>query len=81
MAAGIAAVTVSGLVGAVEGAAPARAAAPEFLQVPSPSMGHNITVEFQSGGALAVYLLDGLRARDDRSRSDGGQSARAPAGS
>jgi diacylglycerol O-acyltransferase/trehalose O-mycolyltransferase len=33
-------------------------------------MGHNITVEFQGGGAPAVYLLDGLRARDDRSGWD-----------
>ncbi len=67
---GIAAATLPGLVGMFGGTAPARAAAPEFLQVPSPSMGHNITVEFQSGGAPAVYLLDGLRARDDRSGWD-----------
>jgi diacylglycerol O-acyltransferase/trehalose O-mycolyltransferase len=33
-------------------------------------MGRNITVEFQGGGAPAVYLLDGLRARDDRSGWD-----------
>jgi diacylglycerol O-acyltransferase/trehalose O-mycolyltransferase len=68
--AGITAATLPGLVGVFGGAAPARAAAPEFLQVPSASMGHNITVEFQSGGAPAVYLLDGLRARDDRSGWD-----------
>ncbi|WP_046317678.1 alpha/beta hydrolase family protein [Mycobacterium sp. UM_Kg1] len=49
---------------------PAAAAGPEFLQVPSASMGRNITVEFQGGGAPAVYLLDGLRARDDRSGWD-----------
>ncbi len=67
---GIAVATLPGLVGVVGGVAPARAAAPEFLQVPSASMGHNITVEFQSGGAPAVYLLDGLRARDDRSGWD-----------
>jgi len=67
---GIAAATLPGLIGAVGSTAPARAAAPEFLQVPSASMGHNITVEFQSGGAPAVYLLDGLRARDDRSGWD-----------
>jgi S-formylglutathione hydrolase FrmB len=48
----------------------ARAANPEFLQVPSAAMGRNITVEFQGGGAPAVYLLDGLRARDDRSGWD-----------
>ncbi|SON58690.1 Diacylglycerol acyltransferase/mycolyltransferase Ag85B [Mycobacterium simulans] len=70
MVTGIAAATLPGLVGVFGGAAPARAAAPEFLQVPSASMGHNITVEFQSGGAAAVYLLDGLRARDDRSGWD-----------
>lgn len=68
--AGVAAAALPGLLGLVGAAPPARAAAPEFLQVPSPSMGHNITVEFQSGGAPAVYLLDGLRARDDRSGWD-----------
>lgn len=67
---GIAAASLPGLIGMFAGTAPARAAAPEFLQVPSASMGHNITVEFQSGGAPAVYLLDGLRARDDRSGWD-----------
>jgi diacylglycerol O-acyltransferase / trehalose O-mycolyltransferase len=37
------------------------------LSVPSPSMGRNIRVEFESGGpgSHAVYLLDGLRAQDD----------------
>ncbi len=35
--------------------------------VPSPSMGRDIKIQFQSGGAgsPAVYLLDGLRAQDD----------------
>ena len=35
--------------------------------VPSAAMGHDIKVQFQSGGANspAVYLLDGLRAQDD----------------
>ncbi len=34
--------------------------------VPSPSMGHDIKIQFQKGtGSHAVYLLDGLRARDD----------------
>ncbi|ORW75654.1 diacylglycerol acyltransferase/mycolyltransferase Ag85A [Mycobacterium riyadhense] len=70
MVTGIAVATLPGLVGVFGGAAPARAAAPEFLQVPSASMGRNITVEFQSGGAPAIYLLDGLRARDDRSGWD-----------
>jgi diacylglycerol O-acyltransferase / trehalose O-mycolyltransferase len=38
----------------------------EYLQVPSPSMGRNIKVQFQKGtGSHAVYLLDGLRAQDD----------------
>ncbi len=34
--------------------------------VPSPSMGRDIKVQFQKGtGSHAVYLLDGLRARED----------------
>ena len=35
--------------------------------VPSPPMGRDIKVQFQSGGpgSHAVYLLDGLRAQDD----------------
>ncbi|CPW41820.1 Antigen 85-C precursor [Mycobacteroides abscessus] len=37
----------------------------EYLQVPSASMGREIKVQFQPGGAKAVYLLDGLRAQDD----------------
>lgn len=39
----------------------------EYLMVPSAAMGRDIKVQFQSGGAdsPAVYLLDGLRARDD----------------
>jgi diacylglycerol O-acyltransferase/trehalose O-mycolyltransferase len=69
-AAAATAAALPGLVSAVAGAPPAHAAAPEFLQVPSAGMGHNITVEFQSGGPAAVYLLDGLRARDDRSGWD-----------
>jgi diacylglycerol O-acyltransferase / trehalose O-mycolyltransferase len=71
LAAGAAAAAVlPGLVGAVGSGPVARAAAPEFLQVPSPGMGHNITVEFQGGGPSAVYLLDGLRAQDDRNGWD-----------
>jgi diacylglycerol O-acyltransferase/trehalose O-mycolyltransferase len=47
-------------------AADSRSGLPvEFLDVPSPSMGRNIRVEFQGGGAYSVYLLDGLRAQDD----------------
>jgi diacylglycerol O-acyltransferase / trehalose O-mycolyltransferase len=39
----------------------------EYLQVPSAGMGREIKVQFQSGGsnAPALYLLDGMRARDD----------------
>jgi diacylglycerol O-acyltransferase/trehalose O-mycolyltransferase len=37
----------------------------EYLQVPSPSMGRDIKIQFQGGGPHAVYLLDGLRAQDD----------------
>ena len=47
-------------------AAFSRAGLPvEQLDVPSPSMGRNIRVEFQGGGPHSVYLLDGLRAQDD----------------
>lgn len=44
----------------------------EYLQVPSLSMGRDIKVQFQSGGANspALYLLDGLRAQDDFSGWD-----------
>ncbi|HEY9267122.1 MAG TPA: alpha/beta hydrolase-fold protein, partial [Mycobacterium sp.] len=37
----------------------------EYLMVPSPSMGRDIKVQFQGGGSHAVFLLDGLRARED----------------
>src|SRR5436305_10458684 len=68
--AAVAAAVLPGLVGVAGGGPTARAAAPEFLQVPSAAMGRSITVEFQQGGAPAVYLLDGLRARDDRNGWD-----------
>src|SRR6476659_9056779 len=42
----------------------------EYLDVPSPSMGRNIKVEYQAGGPHAVYLLDGLRAQEDFSGWD-----------
>ncbi|WP_231976798.1 esterase family protein [Mycobacterium sp. E740] len=42
----------------------------ESLDVPSPSMGRNVRVQFQGGGPHSVYLLDGLRARDDASGWD-----------
>src|ERR1700754_832134 len=67
-----AAAVLPGLVSAVGGSATAgafsRPGLPvEYLMVPSAGMGHDIKVEFQSGGANApaVYLLDGLRAQDD----------------
>src|SRR5262249_15889171 len=68
--AALGAALLSGLVGAVGGSATAgafsRPGLPvESLQVPSPSMGRNIKVQFQGGGTHAVYLLDGLRAQDD----------------
>ena len=37
----------------------------EYLMVPSPSMQRQIKVEFQGGGPHAVYLLNGMLARDD----------------
>ena len=66
---------LSGLVGAVGGSATAGAFSKpglpvEYLEVPSPSMGRNIKVQFQGGGPHAVYLLDGLRAQDDYSGWD-----------
>src|ERR1700724_3509788 len=66
----IGAALLSGLVGAVGGTATAGAFSKpglpvEYLEIPSPSMGRNIKVQFQGGGQHAVYLLDGLRAQDD----------------
>ncbi len=66
------AAALPGLIGFVGGTAPAGAFSKpglpvEYLMVPSAGMGHEIKVQFQSGGANspAVYLLDGLRAQDD----------------
>lgn len=42
----------------------------ETLMVPSAAMGRDVPVKFQGGGQHAVYLLDGLRARDDNSGWD-----------
>jgi diacylglycerol O-acyltransferase/trehalose O-mycolyltransferase len=42
----------------------------ESLDVPSPSMGRTIRVQFQGGGPHSVYLLDGLRAQEDASGWD-----------
>ena len=61
-----------GLVGVAGGSATAgafsRPGLPvEYLDVPSASMGRDIRIQFQSGGANSpiVYMLDGLRAQDD----------------
>ena len=70
--AALAVATLPGLVGVVGGSATAgafsRPGLPvEYLMVPSASMGRDIKVQFQSGGANSpsIYLLDGLRAQDD----------------
>lgn len=59
-----------GLIGVAGGSATAAAFSTpglpvEYLDVPSPSMGRDIRIQFQGGGPHAVYLLDGLRAQDD----------------
>ncbi len=80
LSAAFAATLLAGLI-AVLGGTPTAAAAPEVLSVPSPSMGRDVQVQFQGGGAHAMYLLDGLRARDDRNGWDietGPRSATAP---
>jgi diacylglycerol O-acyltransferase / trehalose O-mycolyltransferase len=71
-AAFVALVALPGLVGVVGGEASAQAFSRpglpiEYLMVPSPAMGRDVKVEFQSGGpnSPAVYLLDGVRAPDD----------------
>src|SRR5260370_31095732 len=64
-AAALTAALLPALIGIV-GGAPTAAAAVEVLSVPSPSMGRDITVQFQGRGPNAVYLLHGLRPRDDR---------------
>ena len=68
----IAALALPGLIGVVGGSATAGAFSKpglpvEYLEVPSPAMGRDIRIQFQSGGpnSPAVYLLDGLRAQDD----------------
>ncbi len=68
----LAAAVLPALVSAVGGSATAgafsRPGLPvEYLMVPSAGMGRDIKVQFQNGGpnAPGVYLLDGLRARDD----------------
>ena len=66
----IVAATLPGFIGAAGNSATANAfsnAPVEYLDVPSPSMGRDIKVEFLSGGpdAHAVYLLDSMEAGDD----------------
>src|ERR1700747_2189349 len=70
--AALAALLLPGIIGFVGGSATAgafsRPGLPvEYLMVPSPSMGREIKVQYQSGGGdlHRVYLLDALRARDD----------------
>ena len=70
--AALAALLLPGLIGVAGGSATAgafsRPGLPvEYLMVPSPSMGRDIKVQFQSGGpgSHSVYLLDGLRAQED----------------
>ncbi|MFV8263134.1 esterase family protein [Mycolicibacterium peregrinum] len=70
--AAVAALLLPGLIGVTGGSATAgafsRPGLPvEYLMVPSPSMGRDIKIQFQSGGpgSHAVYLLDDLRAQDD----------------
>ncbi|KDE98425.1 hypothetical protein Y900_005595 [Mycolicibacterium aromaticivorans JS19b1 = JCM 16368] len=70
--AAVAAAALPGLIGLVGESATASAFSRpglpvEYLMVPSPSMGRDIKIQFQSGGpnSPAVYLLDGLRAQDD----------------
>jgi diacylglycerol O-acyltransferase/trehalose O-mycolyltransferase len=71
----VAAAVLPGLIGLAGGsptaAAYSRPGLPvEYLDVPSPSMGRDVRVQFQGGGPRAVYLLDGLRARDDQNGWD-----------
>jgi len=71
----VASAVLPGLVGIAGNSATAQAYSRtglpvEDLQVPSAAMGRNVLVRFQPGGNHAVYLLDGLRARDDNSGWD-----------
>ena len=73
--AAVVAAALPGLLGVTGVTATAGAYSPaglpvEDLQVPSAAMGRNVLVRFQPGGSHAVYLLDGLRARDDNSGWD-----------
>jgi diacylglycerol O-acyltransferase/trehalose O-mycolyltransferase len=75
--AAVAAAMLPGLVGVAGGTATAgafsRPGMPvEYLMVPSAAMGRDIKIQFMSGGpgSPALYLLDGLRAREDYSGWD-----------
>jgi diacylglycerol O-acyltransferase/trehalose O-mycolyltransferase len=69
--AAVAAVVLTGVSPAPEASAFSRKGLPvEYLNVPSPSMGLDIKVQFQGGGPHSVLLLDGLRAQDDFSGWD-----------
>ncbi|MCG5432391.1 esterase family protein [Mycobacterium sp. MYCO198283] len=75
LAALAAALLLPGLIAVVGGSATAAAYSRpglpvETLMVPSAAMGRDIPVRFQGGGPHAVYLLDGLRARDDNNGWD-----------
>lgn len=75
LAGALAALLLPGLIAVAGGTATAgaysRPGLPvETLMVPSAAMGRDIPVKFQGGGTKAVYLLDGLRARDDNSGWD-----------
>ena len=66
----VAALLLPGLIGVVGGSATASAFSRPglpvlYLDVPSPSMGRNIRIQFQGGGEHAVFMLDGLRAQED----------------
>ena len=69
--AAVAAVLLPGMIGLAGGSATAgafsRPGLPvEYLMVPSPSMGRDIKIQFQKRWRKPrVYLLDGLRARED----------------
>jgi diacylglycerol O-acyltransferase/trehalose O-mycolyltransferase len=71
----VVAALLPGLIGIAGGSATAGAYSREGLpvenlMVPSAAMGRDVLVRFQPGGSHAVYLLDGLRARDDNSGWD-----------
>ena len=75
LAGALVALVVPGLIAVAGGSATAAAYSRpglpvETLMVPSAAMGRDIPVKFQGGGPHAVYLLDGLRARDDNSGWD-----------